>query len=230
MTASEYCPHGFSNEESKNGKTVSKRWRIEVKQVISIDECGKECEQNQFCESFEFNFLNNACNLNTVRDVDEDLKKDSRFCIKWICPIGYRPRAGEGFGNLGKTEIGLSLQDCAAKCNKTTSCKLIEFFDGIFCKDKASTDTTNECQKDVNTKCTMKRNIGSTTKPVMEYRLCEKMDAQATMKMASRGLRLSPNRICGGVCQTKGTTQNECKFPFTYQSIEYTKCITFDDS
>ena len=92
----------------------------------------------RFCESFEFNSLTNTYKLNTVRDVDEDLQTDGTFCIKWICPSGYRPRAGEGFGNLGETAIGLTLQECASRCDQTTNCRFIEFHDGIFCEDKKS--------------------------------------------------------------------------------------------
>ena len=223
------CPYGFSNRDSKNYKTVSKKWRITEKQVTSINECAKTCEQNQYCESFEFHFLKKACMLNAVRDVDEDLKKGSAFCTKWMCPIGYRSRAGEGFGNLGKTETGLTIQECAGRCNKTSDCRFIEFFEGTLCKKQASRNVEAECEHNIKTKRTMKRSIGSTTKPVIEYRLCEKMDAKATHKMGYSSRGLGGKEICGGVCHTKVSNKN-CIFPFTYQGNEYTHCTTIDNS
>ena len=223
---SEDCPIGFSNRESKKGKTVSKKWKITEEKASSKDECGKKCQQNQYCESFEFNFDEKSCRLNAGYDVDDNLKCGSLFCIRSLCPIGYRPRAGDGLGDIEKTEVGVTIQECANRCNKKKDCKFIAFVEGRFCTSKSShaRKIITGCQKDIETKCTMKRAIGSTTKPVTEYRLCEKMDTIATKKMVGKSRSLGEKPICGGVCNTKGTSGKRCKFPFMYQGVEYTSC------
>ena len=77
------------------------------------------------------------------------------------------PRAGAGMGELGKLEIGVTLKKCGFLCDGINDCNAIEFRKGRYCKQNSI-----NCVEIPNN-CSLKRNIGSTTKPLMDYTLCQ---------------------------------------------------------
>ena len=167
----EKCPDGYKNGEEF--RTVGPRGMLWNKFVNSPRECSRLCDDIQFCQAFEYSTSNKLCKLNYIRDEDRKLNATSIFCKKRVCPVGYHLRAGAGFGDLNVSINGLSVKQCGGICNATISCNVFEYFEGSPHVCTHTSRYQKYCVGEVQSTCRLKRNLGSTTKPVMNYRLCQ---------------------------------------------------------
>ena len=173
---------------------------------------------------------NNICKSNIVRDEDELLANGSIFCIKLLCPIGYRVRAGAGNGDLGLVKVGISLKQCGRLCNETKGCNAIEFIEGQGTCTKVFGFQRN-CEVTISSSCTLKTNVIALANPVVEYTLCEKILSTFGKFRAITGQNKNEHQsnVCGGYCTTK-LGYGRCIFPFMYKGVKYTQCTTDIDS
>ena len=49
--------------------------------IADTDECGKLCEDNPSCRSYEYSNTDGKCNLNTVASPSQGIYQDYAFCV-----------------------------------------------------------------------------------------------------------------------------------------------------
>jgi hypothetical protein len=99
------------------------------------EDCAKECDKEDKCNSYEFSFTYNRCEINYVPEPNNPSHwYDMRFCAKpkskrsAFCPGDYKFIVGQRNGQQYSTLSGItSLQACAQSCDSDARCNSFEY-------------------------------------------------------------------------------------------------------
>jgi hypothetical protein len=99
------------------------------------DDCKKECDKEDNCNSYEFSFKYNRCEINYVPEPNHPGHwYDMRFCAKpqakraQFCPGGYKFITGQLNGGQFQTLSGItSVQQCQSSCDSDSRCNSFEY-------------------------------------------------------------------------------------------------------
>jgi hypothetical protein len=127
------CTNGYVLMEGQMAGYQYKAWQ-------SLDwedpaDCAKECDKDNNCNSYEFSFNYNRCELNYHPEPNNPTHwYDMRFCSKpkakrtQFCPGGYTHHLGQLNGQQFQTLTAItSVQDCMKSCDADARCNSFEY-------------------------------------------------------------------------------------------------------
>lgn len=124
------CQEGY---EERPGQLAGRQY-LTLTTVLRPEHCAQLCDDDEYCNSYEFSHKYNRCELNWRPEPSvPTYYYDMKFCSKPedsrknICENGYQFALGQVSGSQFLTRTGITLKACAGLCDSDLRCNSYEY-------------------------------------------------------------------------------------------------------